>query len=219
MSDPARFDLVVIGSGPAGQKAAIQAAKAGRSVAVIERECAVGGACVRTGTIPSKTLRERAARPRLHGDPDPLERPLTELLDGVGDVVAKHDRYMSAQLARNGVQVVRGDARFLDAATLEVTRIAAAPLRLGAPRVVIAAGSRPRAPSHLSIDHEHVLDSDSILSLAWLPRSLLVLGGVAPTLVTRDAYLALAFVHVWWELVAVVDRLAGARRSHVTIRP
>lgn len=172
-----RFDFLVIGSGPAGQKAAIQAAKAGRSVCVVERECEIGGACVRTGTIPSKTLRERAARPRLHGEPDPLERPLTELLGGVGDVVAAHDRYMTAQLARNGVHIVRGDARFLDARTVEVTRIAAAPLRICAPRIVIATGSRPRAPAHLPIDHEHVLDSDSILSLAWLPRTLLVLGG------------------------------------------
>ncbi|MFO1456568.1 MAG: Si-specific NAD(P)(+) transhydrogenase [Steroidobacteraceae bacterium] len=169
--------FLVLGSGPAGQKAAIQAAKAGQSAVLVERERAVGGACVRTGTIPSKTLRERAARPRRHGEPDPLERPLSELLAGVGDVVAAHDHYMSAQLARNGVRVLRGDARFIDGRTIEVTRIAAPPLRLAAPRIVIATGSRPRAPAQLAIDHEHVLDSDSILSLAWLPRSLLVLGG------------------------------------------
>jgi NAD(P) transhydrogenase len=170
-------EFLVIGSGPAGQKAAIQAAKAGRKVCLVERENTVGGSCVRTGTIPSKTLRERAARPRRHGEPEACEQPLEELLAGVAEVVAAHDRYMSAQLERNGVRLVRGQARFLDRNGVEVTRISGPPLRFDAPRIIIASGSRPRAPQHLPIDHEHVLDSDSILSLAWLPRSLLVLGG------------------------------------------
>jgi len=169
--------FVVIGSGPAGQKAAIQAAKAGHDVVLVERECAVGGACVRTGTIPSKTLRERATRPRLHGEPEAVERPMEELLAGVADVVEAHDRYMTAQLERNGVRVLRGQARFLGPTRLEVLRISGPSLQVEAPRVVIATGSRPRAPAQFSIDHEHVLDSDSILSLSWLPRSLLVLGG------------------------------------------
>jgi NAD(P) transhydrogenase len=169
--------FVVIGSGPAGQKAAIQAAKAGHDVVLVEREGAVGGACVRTGTIPSKTLRERATRPRLHGEPEAVERPMEELLAGVADVVDAHDRYMTAQLERNGVRVLRGQARFLGPTRLEVLRLSGPPLQLEAPRMVIATGSRPRAPAQLAIDHEHVLDSDSILSLSWLPRSLLVLGG------------------------------------------
>jgi NAD(P) transhydrogenase len=169
--------LVVIGAGPAGQKAAIQAAKGGHDVVLVERENAVGGACVRTGTIPSKTLRERATRPRLHGERAAVERPMTELLAGVADVVGAHDRYMTAQLERNGVRVLRGQASFLDASRLEVVHISGPSLQLQAPRIVIATGSRPRAPAQFSIDHEHVLDSDSILSLSWLPRSLLVLGG------------------------------------------
>jgi NAD(P) transhydrogenase len=169
--------LVVIGAGPAGHKAAIQAAKAGHDVVLVERENAVGGACVRTGTIPSKTLRERAARPRLHGEPEALERPMAELLAGVTEVVEAHDRYMTAQLERNGVRVLRGQARFLGPTRLELARIGGAALQLAAPRFVIATGSRPRAPAQFAIDHEHVLDSDSILSLSWLPRSLLVLGG------------------------------------------
>ncbi len=169
--------FVVIGAGPAGQKAAIQAAKAGHDVVLVERESAVGGACVRTGTIPSKTLRQRATRPRLHGEPEPVERPMEELLAGVADVVEAHDRYMTAQLERNGVRVLRGQARFLGATRLEIVRISGPALRVEAPRIVIATGSRPRAPAQFSIDHEHVLDSDSILSLSWLPRTLLVLGG------------------------------------------
>ncbi len=177
MAETQQVEFLVIGSGPAGQKAAIQAAKAGRQAVLVERENAVGGACVRTGTIPSKALRERAARPRRHGEAEASERPMSELLDGVADVVAAHDRYMGAQLERNGVHLLRGQARFVSRDRLEVQRIGAPPLTLVAARCVIATGSRPRAPAALAIDHEHVLDSDSILSLSWLPRSLLVLGG------------------------------------------
>ena len=82
---------------------------------LVERENAVGGACVRTGTIPSKTLREHATRPRLHGEPDAVERPMAELLAGVTDVVDAHDRYMTAQLERNGVRVLRGQMGFTGA--------------------------------------------------------------------------------------------------------
>ena len=132
---------------------------------------------MRTGTIPSKTLRERATRPRLHGEPDAVERPMEELLAGVADVVAAHDRYMTAQLERNGVRVCAARRASSTATRIEIVRISGAPLRIEAARIVIATGSRPRAPAHLAIDHEHVLDSDSILSLSWLPRSLLVFGG------------------------------------------
>jgi NAD(P) transhydrogenase len=170
------FDFVVIGSGPAGQKAAIQAAKAGKRVAVIERDRQVGGSCVHTGTIPSKSLREHALRQRVR-QVDLMSEPIQSLLDGVGATVAAHDAYMAAQLERNGITLVRGKARFVSHRELAVRRIDGAEATVRAPIVIIATGSRPRAPSHLAIDHEHILDSDSILSLAYLPRTLLVLGG------------------------------------------
>jgi len=170
------YDFVVIGSGPAGQKAAIQAAKAGKHVAVIERDRRVGGSCVHTGTIPSKSLREHALRQRVR-QVDLMSEPIQSLLDGVGETVAAHDAYMAAQLERNGVALLRGRARFVSPQELSMRRIDGVEVRVRAPIVVIATGSRPRAPSHLAIDHEHILDSDSILSLAYLPRSLLVLGG------------------------------------------
>lgn len=170
------FDVVVIGSGPAGQKAAIQAAKAGRKVAVIERDRRVGGSCVHTGTIPSKSLREHALRQRVR-QVDLMSEPIQSLLDGVGVTISAHDEYMAAQLERNGIELIRGKAKFVSAHELSIGKIDGKELRVSAPIVIIAAGSRPRAPSHLTIDHEHVLDSDSILSLAYLPRSLLVLGG------------------------------------------
>jgi NAD(P) transhydrogenase len=171
-----RFDVVVIGSGPAGQKAAIQAAKAGKRVAVIERERQVGGNCVHTGTIPSKSLREHALRQRIRRV-DLSEQPIRSLLDGVGETIAAHDAYMAAQLERNHIALLRGRASFLDASTLAMRRIDGTQSRVSAAVIIIATGSRPRTPPHLAVDHEHVLDSDSILSLAYLPRSLLVLGG------------------------------------------
>lgn len=176
MNAPRRVDLCVVGAGPAGQKAAIQAAKAGRSVVIVERDRRVGGACVHTGTIPSKALREQARR--LSGQIDASHpKPLYELLAGVESIIAAHDRYMGQQLARNGVRCLRGQARFLDGATLQVQRIDGSCFTIAAAAYLIATGSRPRAPDGIDVDHEHVLDSDSILGLAWLPRSLVVLGG------------------------------------------
>jgi len=170
------WDLLVIGSGPAGQKAAIQGAKAGKRVAIIERDRHVGGACVHTGTIPSKALRQHALRQRVRRV-DLADAPLKYLLDGVEATVAAHDAYMAAQLERNHITLLRGRARFISAHELCVERVDGSRAALRAPIIIIASGSRPRAPEHLSVDHEHVLDSDSILSLAYLPRSLLVIGG------------------------------------------
>ena len=172
----AGYDVLVIGSGPAGQKAAIQAAKAGRRVAVIERDRRVGGSCVHTGTIPSKSLREHALRQRIRRV-NLMDEPIQSLLDGVGETVAAHDAYMAAQLERNNVELLRGRASFNGPRELSIRRIDGSQITLRASIVIIATGSRPRSPPHLAVDHEHVLDSDSILSLAYLPRSLLVLGG------------------------------------------
>ncbi len=181
---PARqFDLICLGSGPAGQKAAIQAAKAGYRAAVVEREPQVGGSCLLSGTIPSKALREQALRyRRMRGSASSLavelrgDAPLSALLQGVDAVIAAQDRYLQAQLARNQVELIRGRAVLLDAHRVDVQRVDGMRSVLHAPRILLATGSRPRHVAAIQVDHEHVLDSDSILSLSYIPRTLIVLG-------------------------------------------
>lgn len=179
----ARYDFAVIGSGPGGQKAAVCAAKAGCSVALIEREAQLGGACVLRGTIPSKTLRENALRVKrlreaagLLGVAAPAATELAQLMGRLHDVVRKYTGTIGAQLERNGIEHVHGRARFVSPHGLEVQSPDGSRHELEADHIVIAAGSEPRCPDGMPIDHEHVLDSDSILSLAYLPESLIVLG-------------------------------------------
>jgi NAD(P) transhydrogenase len=180
---PAEFDLICLGSGPAGQKAAIQAAKAGFRAAIVEREPQVGGSCLLSGTIPSKALREQALRyRRMQGAASSLavelrgDAPLSALLHGVDEVIAAQDRYLLAQLLRNQVALIRGRATFLDAHRIEVQHLDGSRQVLTAPRVLLATGSRPRHVPAIAVDHEHIVDSDSILSLPYIPRSMLVLG-------------------------------------------
>ncbi|MEO6546118.1 MAG: Si-specific NAD(P)(+) transhydrogenase [Nitrospiraceae bacterium] len=184
MSTPAHFDIVVIGSGPAGQKAAIQGAKAGKHVAVIEREPGVGGGCVYRGTIPSKTLRESALqldRPNRSSSTVDVRVPpnilIASLMHRVDEVVTAHGVYMEKQLKRNGISFFHGRVRFCSATLLEMLSVDGVTQLFTADTIVIATGSRPRAPVEIPIDHEHILDSDSILSMIYLPRSLTVLGG------------------------------------------
>ena len=178
-----RFDLICLGSGPAGQKAAIQAAKSGFHAAVVERESQVGGACLLSGTIPSKALREQAVRyRRMRGCASALavelsgDAPLSALLQGVENVIAAQDRYLQAQLARNQVQLIRGRGVLKETDRVEVERLDGTRSVLQAPRILLATGSRPRHVASVQVDHEHILDSDSILSLSYIPRSLIVLG-------------------------------------------
>jgi len=180
---PDTFDFICVGSGPAGQKAAIQAAKAGFRAAIIEREAQVGGSCLLSGTIPSKALREQALRyRRMQGSASSLavelkgDAPLSALLHGVDVVIAAQDRYLHSQLARNHVELIRGHGVFLDANCIEVQRLDGSRVTVRAPRVLLATGSRPRHVPAVEVDHEHILDSDSILSLPYIPRSMAVLG-------------------------------------------
>ncbi len=177
-------DLIVVGSGPAGQKAAIQAAKAGQSVILVESSRELGGSCVQRGTIPSKTLRENALRVknmRLNAQlanyklPEDIE--LNTLINRLSEVLAAHDNYMRKQVERNGVTCIHGKAAFLSPHCISITRVRGGNLTVEAKKIIIATGSIPRKPDDIEVDHEHIFDSDSILSMLYLPRSLTVLGG------------------------------------------
>jgi len=177
------YDLVVIGSGPAGQKAAIQASKLGKKVALIERSREVGGACVYRGTIPSKTLRENALRiknMRMNAAIANFELnedlELATLITRLEDVLKAHDNYLSKQIERNNIDLIHGRAKFLSNTEIEVTNVKREVTILKTQKSVIATGSYPRKPDNIDIDHEHIFDSDSILSMLYLPKSLAVLG-------------------------------------------
>ncbi len=181
---PQHFDFLVIGAGPAGQKAAVQAAKSGRSVLLVDREARAGGECVHRGTIPSKTLRESALRggPRgphaAHAAAGEGAAParVESLMLRLSQVLGAHETYIGRQLERNHVTRARGRARFVDAHTVEITGVEGRKHTVQADFIVIATGSRPRTPSDIPVDHEHVLDSDSVLSLIYLPQSMIVMG-------------------------------------------
>jgi NAD(P) transhydrogenase len=184
MNRDSHYDMIVIGSGPAGQKAAIQAAKVGRRVAMIERSRELGGSCVHRGTIPSKTLRENALRVRAMRQsaeiadfhlPEAIE--LATLISRLGEVIDAHDEYMRRQIARNNVELIHGRAKFVSSTQVSVTDVRGNISQLVSAHIVIATGSEPRNPGHIAIDHEHLFDSDSVLSMLYLPTSLVVLGG------------------------------------------
>lgn len=177
------YDLIVIGSGPAGEKGAAQAAYFGKRVALIEREPVVGGACVNTGTIPSKTLRETALHLRGFAtrSPDGVnvsvreDISIAELMSRKQDVVVKEQRRIEANLDRHRVERFRGKARLTGARDVEITSNGAT-RSLRAPILLIATGSSPHHPPGVEFDHRLVCDSDSILSLDRVPRSLAVMG-------------------------------------------
>ena len=184
MTPSKHYDMIVIGSGPAGQKSAIQAAKAGKTVALIEKTKELGGSCVHRGTIPSKTLRENALRVnnmRMNAAIANFELAedleLATLIDRLETVLAAHDEYMRNQIERNHIDLIHGRASFQDANTIEVKHVKGDIENFTADYIVIATGSFPRTPPNIPIDHEHIYDSDSILSMLYLPKSLTVLGG------------------------------------------
>jgi NAD(P) transhydrogenase len=174
------YDLVCIGSGPAGQRGAVQAAKLGRRVAIVERHATVGGICVATGTIPSKTFREAvlwtSSSSRRDGATRSTIRPTAEqLLARVDEVVAREGTVIANQLTRNGVDIVAGDASFVDPHRLRIAGPAG--LReITTANVLIASGTKAVPPPGVSTDGECVLTSDEIGTLKRLPRSLTVIG-------------------------------------------
>ncbi len=182
---PTHYDLIVIGSGPAGEKGAAQAAYFGKRVALIEREAVLGGAAANTGTLPSKTLRETALylsgfRQRgLYGVSMTLKDKVSarDFLYRERQVQHTEHRRIVANLKRHAVDLFNGHASFLDAHTLQLENRQAAPARLTADVVLIATGSHPFRPPVFPFHDARVYDSDSVLNLHDIPREMIVIGG------------------------------------------
>lgn len=182
--DSNKYDFIVIGSGPGGQKAAIQAAKAGKKVAIIERDGIPGGHCVYRGTIPSKTLREAALTiSRLQRNAEIFEFKMREdlevynLMSRLYKVLESHNQLISGQLQQNGVHFIHGRASLINKNKISIAKLTGETLEIDSDYIVLAPGSRPRTPNDIDVDHEHILDSDSILNLVYIPQSMIVLGG------------------------------------------
>ena len=178
------YDIVVIGSGPAGQNAAIEAGRRGARVLIVEREKRVGGACVQYGTIPSKTLRETAVtltafRRRsggVYNVTHDSRLSIWSLMARLDQVVTAHQDATECCLEMAGAERACGRASFVDPHELRIDTVSGQSWTVRADKIVVATGSRPRTPPHIAVDHENILDSDSILSMSYLPASLAVLG-------------------------------------------
>ena len=178
------YDLAVIGSGPSGQKAAIQAAKLGRRVAVVECRRVVGGICVNTGTIPSKTLREAvlyltgANQRAFYGSSYRVKEEITfdDLMAMSRQVIEREIDVIRNQLARNHVRLISGLGRFRDEHTLVVDAGARETQTLTADKVIIAVGTRPARPQDVDFDDRTIIDSDGLLVLGRIPASMVVVG-------------------------------------------
>jgi NAD(P) transhydrogenase len=178
------FDMIVLGSGPAGQRAAIQAAKIGKHVAVIEKAQAVGGVCINTGTIPSKTMREAVLHlsgyeyQSVYGINYHVKDKITmaDLAFRVQHVIKTEIDVTVAQLSRNNVETIFGIASFVDPNTIRVTT------QLGfidyhADVIVIAVGTKPAVSSKVPINGKTIVNSDQIMSMGEIPKTLIVVGG------------------------------------------
>jgi NAD(P) transhydrogenase len=180
----AHYDLLVIGTGPAGQKAAVQAAKLGKKVGIIERKEVVGGVSTNTGTIPSKALREAVLylagfRQRtLYGAEYRLKKTITieDLAFRANHVIKNGIETVQNQMARNGIDLIYGEASFIDPHRINIQR-AGTTTEHRAHVIVIAVGTEPARPAEIPFDEKTIIDTDGLLTLKYLPTSLVIVGG------------------------------------------
>jgi NAD(P) transhydrogenase len=179
------YDLIVIGSGPAGQRAAIQGVKLRKRVAIVERKTVVGGVCINTGTIPSKTLRETVMhlsgyRERsIYGESYTVKQDISmsDLLFRADHVIRHEIDVTRAALQRNHVETISAEASFIDAHTLRLKMLDTNTVRdVTADKVVIATGTHATRDAKIPLDGQHVFISDDILKLEKLPRTLAIVG-------------------------------------------
>ena len=184
MADPEKFDLVIIGCGPAGEKAGAQAAYFSKRVAVVERATVVGGSCINTGTVPSKTLRESALyfsglkQRGLYGIDYSLKENLTihDFMHHEREVVEMERARILKNLQLHKIELVPGQAAFADPHTIVVSG-SAGMRSLHGDVILISTGSKPHRPAEIAFDDVHTFDSDTFLQLERIPKSLAVIGG------------------------------------------
>jgi len=178
------YELLVIGSGPGGQRAAIAAAKLDRRVAVVERPEMLGGVCLNTGTIPSKTLREAILyltgvdQREIYGQSYRLKDEVTiaDLTARTTRVVTKESDVVRSQLTRNRVAIIPGTARFTAPNEVEADDGGGRTRKVSADNIVIASGTKPARPASVAFDEKTIIDSDGIIHLEQVPRSMVVAG-------------------------------------------
>ena len=178
-----KFDLVIIGSGPAGESAAINARKHGLSVAIVDARKVVGGNCTHQGTIPSKTLRHSVhsmmkfnRNPLFRAISEPKQLSFRQVMQSVDDVIKKQVQMRSRFYSRNDVQLFHGYASFIDSHTIKVSNEEDGEFELSAEKFIIATGSRPYRPADVDFDHPRVFDSDKILTLQDTPKRVVIYG-------------------------------------------
>lgn len=178
------YDLLVIGTGPAGQKAAVQAAKLGKKVGIVERKEVVGGVCINTGTIPSKSLREAVLylsgfrQRNLYGAGYRLKETITieDLAFRANHVITHEIAIVKNQMTRNRVDMIQGRASFADPHRLRI-RQAGGTIEHQADFIVIAVGTEPARPTDIPFDDESIIDTDGLLTLKRIPDSIVIVGG------------------------------------------
>ncbi len=180
----AHYDLLVIGTGPAGQKAAVQASKLGKKVGIIERKEVVGGVCINTGTIPSKALREAVLffsgipQRSIYGAPYRPKTSVTieELALHSNYVIKNEIRIVQDQMARNRIDMISGSASFIDPHRIRIQHPNGS-IEHTADFIVIAVGTEPCRPPDVPFDDTSVIDTDGLLTLKFIPSSMVIVGG------------------------------------------
>ncbi|MCG7920489.1 MAG: Si-specific NAD(P)(+) transhydrogenase [Candidatus Thiodiazotropha lotti] len=177
------FDVVVIGSGPGGEGAAMKLVKSGKRVAVIEAHDMVGGGCTHWGTIPSKALRHNIQllrdyrrNPLFQHTHDQVQVEYSDLLKAAGKVINQQVRSRLRHYARNRIDVIHGRAGFIDTHRIEIVQPSGVSEEITAEHFVIATGSRPYQPADIDFNHPRILDSDSVLRLDTTPDSITIYG-------------------------------------------
>jgi NAD(P) transhydrogenase len=205
------YDVLVLGSGPGGQKAAIAASKLGRRVAIVDRRDMIGGVCINTGTVPSKTLREAVLyltglnQRELYGSSYRVKEEISvsDLAARTQHVINRQTDVIRNQLGRNHVALVSGAGRFADPHTVRVSDGSGQDHKITAEKIIIAAGTRPARPDSVEFDDRTIVDSDGVINLHAVPRSMVVVGAGVIGMEYASMFAALG------TKVTVVERRAG----------